>query len=293
MINLTKTQFKNTFYIGLISFAVFGLSLPSFAVTVEQVPNPRQANGTWVTDMADVLTPDTEVEINRIISDLEKKTSSEMAVVTVTETTSSTPKQFATQLFNRWGIGKAGKNNGVLFLISTGGKRVEIETGSGLQVILPNQTVKSIIDQQIVPNFKQNDYNGGTLSGTKALVNKLDSSNQSSVNQNSQDLPQIIGKDPTHESFDLLNDLLLPLLTLGSPILFVGLIFFIFRSKSKKYGKKNIQGNFSHPRSHDIGSYSSPNDSSSSSSYDSGSSSSSSSDFGGGSSSGGGDGGSW
>lgn len=112
--------YKKTVCSGFLTLAAIALQLPSVAVNVEAVPNPRQTNGGWVTDMADMLTPDTETELNQMISILEAKNGSEIAVVAVPETApSATPKEFATKLFNRWGIGKKGKDNGVLFLIST------------------------------------------------------------------------------------------------------------------------------------------------------------------------------
>ncbi|NQE38231.1 hypothetical protein E5S67_06016 [Microcoleus sp. IPMA8] len=109
-----------------------------------------------------------------MISDLEAKNGSEIAVVTVLDTKpSATPKAFATALFNFWGIGKRGKNNGALLLISSGERRVQIETGSGIQSILPDAKVVGIIKTEITPRFKQQDFDGGTLAGTQALVNVL------------------------------------------------------------------------------------------------------------------------
>jgi len=174
---------SNTIWAGLVSLAVMSVTSSSLAVTVEQVPNPREVNGGWVTDMAEMLSPATETQLNQIISQLEAKNGSEIAVVTVPNTTNSTPKEFATKLFNRWGIGKVDKNNGVLLLISQGDlpegqqrsyRRTEIETGSGLQGILPNAKVSDIINTQITPKFKQGDFNGGTIAGTKAVVIALE-----------------------------------------------------------------------------------------------------------------------
>lgn len=170
---------KKTFCAGLASLVIIGIPSVSLGVTVEQVPNPRQTNGGWVTDMADILSPNAEAELNQTIANLEAKNGSEIAVVTVPETApSATTKQFATTLFNRWGIGKADKNNGVLVLISQSDRRVEIETGYGLQAILPNAKVSDIIQQEMTPKFKQGDYNGGTIAGTKSLVLALETSNQ-------------------------------------------------------------------------------------------------------------------
>jgi uncharacterized protein len=172
---------KQTCCVGFLSLAVISFPSPSLAVSVEQVPNPRQANNGWVTDMADVLNPSSEAELNRLISELEAKNGSEIAVVTVPETApAETPKQFTTALFNHWKIGKAGRDNGVLFLISKGDRRVEIETGYGIEKILPDARVGNIIEQEITPRLKQGDYDGGTLAGTKVLVTALEGEASSS-----------------------------------------------------------------------------------------------------------------
>ncbi|MEQ8382694.1 MAG: TPM domain-containing protein [Coleofasciculus sp. A1-SPW-01] len=158
--------------IWAVPFCLTVLSpLSAHALTVEEVPNPQQRNGTWVTDMADILSQDTERQLNQMISELEIENGTEIAVVTVPETSpAASPKAFTTELFNHWGIGKADEDNGVLFLISIGDRRVEIETGYGIEPILPDAQVGQIIETKITPPFKQGDFDTGTLAGTKALV---------------------------------------------------------------------------------------------------------------------------
>jgi uncharacterized protein len=169
----------STFTVAFVWFPLVGL-----AVDVKDVPNPRQINNTWVTDMAGILDEPTEAQLNAVISQLERSNGTEVAVVTVPETApSASPKEFTTALFNYWGIGKKGKDNGVLFLISKGDRRVEIETGYGVEAILPDAKVGNIISTQITPRFKQGDFKGGTLAGTKALVVALEAPQTSSVNQ--------------------------------------------------------------------------------------------------------------
>lgn len=154
------------FTLAIVLFPCVGL-----AVEVKDVPNPRQINGTWVTDMAQMLDEPTEAQLNSMISQLERKNGTEIALVTVPETApAASPKEFTTKLFNYWGIGKKGKDNGVLLLISKSDRKVEIETGYGMEAILPDAKVGNIINTQITPRFKQGDFNGGTLAGTKALV---------------------------------------------------------------------------------------------------------------------------
>lgn len=156
-----------------ISMIIFPGS--SHAITVGDVPNPRQVNNGWVTDMADILSDSTESQLNQMISELEAKNGTEITVVTVPETSPfPTPKEFTTELFNEWGIGKEGQDNGVLFLTSVGDRRVEIETGYGVEGILPDVKVGNIIETEITPRFKQRDFDGGILAGTKALIIELE-----------------------------------------------------------------------------------------------------------------------
>ncbi len=145
-------------WIGCGAYILTIVSVPSIAiaVSIEDVPNPKQVQGGWVTDMANVLSPETEAKINTTLSKLAATNGSEIAVVTVPETSpSATPKDFATDLFNYWGIGKKGEDDGVLVLISKGDRRVEIETGYGVEDVLPDALVGNIINQKITPQFKQ------------------------------------------------------------------------------------------------------------------------------------------
>ncbi|WP_081942823.1 YgcG family protein [Myxosarcina sp. GI1] len=167
---------KHIFSLGFISSSILFSSLTGQAITVDEVPSPRQTSGGWVTDMADILSSETENKLDQLISQQERTDGTEIAVVTVPETApAASPEDFATELFNYWGIGKAESNNGVLLLISYGENRVEIETGYGIEAILPDERVSNIIDTKIIPQYKQNDFDRGTLDGTQALVKALDS----------------------------------------------------------------------------------------------------------------------
>ena len=158
------------------------------ALTVQEVPNPRQVSGGWVTDKAEILQPETETQLNQMIARLEAKNGAEIAVVTVPETApAASPKEFTTNLFNYWKIGKKGQDNGVLFLISVKDRRVEIETGYGVEGILPDGKVGNIIETQITPRFRQKDFDGGTLAGTRAIIVSLEPSLSKEL---TQDIPQ-------------------------------------------------------------------------------------------------------
>lgn len=184
-------KYKFTYWITSFSLLI-GTALPSLAITVEEVPNPKQDGSGWVTDMADILSNNTETQLNKLISQLERENGAEIAVVTVPETTpSATPKEFTTELFNYWGIGKADEDNGVLFLVSTEDRRVEIETGYGIAKVLPDTKVGQIIDTEITPQFKQENYDDGTLAGTQALIDTLKTQKNSTSEQTTSEQSKI------------------------------------------------------------------------------------------------------
>ena len=70
---LNLLKYKRVFWLSLFSSAILVSPVSSLAVTVQKVPNPRQQNGGWVSDMAGILSNQTEAQINQMISQLEAK----------------------------------------------------------------------------------------------------------------------------------------------------------------------------------------------------------------------------
>ncbi|WP_434684623.1 TPM domain-containing protein [Pseudanabaena minima] len=151
---------------------------PLHAIPISDIPNPRKLNGTWVSDVANILSVETESQLNRRISQLATNNSSEIAVVTVPDTIpSATVKAYATELFNTWGIGKRDIDNGVLFLISVNDRRIEIETGRGVSPYISDRQVKQIIETQITPEFKRQNYDRGIINGVEEMAGRLEKIN--------------------------------------------------------------------------------------------------------------------
>jgi uncharacterized protein len=167
---MTIKTHRRWYIIALIA-ATAAAPMAMLALPVEQIPDLRQTERNWVSDTANILRPETEKKLNVIINHLHSFNGSEMVVVSVPESKPATsPKELATKLFNRWGIGQKGKDNGILFLISVADRRVEIETGYGLEAILPDAKLGQLIEQRIKPKFKAGDFDAGTLSGSEAIV---------------------------------------------------------------------------------------------------------------------------
>lgn len=142
-----------------------------FAVqSVSEVPDPRPAR--LVVDQAGVLDDATEARLDAALLDARTRLGPEIAVVTVDDVP-GTPKEFATALFNHWKLGTAAKNDGVLVLLVMGKRRLEVETGTGLEAALPSWLLAEMQAADMVPRFKQGDFGGGLEQGTLAIIRRL------------------------------------------------------------------------------------------------------------------------
>ena len=136
---------------------------------LDAVPNPRVHGGEWVADPAGVIARRRQ-DINTTIGQLERETGVEIAVVVLPTIGAFAPKPFATELFQKWGIGKAGRDNGLLVLHVLDQRRVEIETGYGMEGVLPDLKTHWIANDIAVPFFKEGSFADGHLEVVRALV---------------------------------------------------------------------------------------------------------------------------
>lgn len=140
------------------------------AEPLRSIPNPRVHNGTWVADTSATLDATTVALLNERAAAFERDTTSEIAIVVIRSLDGVTIEEAAVKLFEMWGIGKKNRDNGLLFLWSTGDRRVRVEVGYGLEGALPDGKVGAILDQYVIPRFKANQFDQGVLDGVSALI---------------------------------------------------------------------------------------------------------------------------
>lgn len=126
-----------------------------------------------VNDFADVIPASTEQKLCSIINDLRRKTGAQIAVVTLPSLEGGQIDDFTNQLFNRWGVGQKGKDNGVMFLAAIQDRKMRIEVGYGLEEIIPDSVAGRIRRNQITPHFKSGHYARGILDGVTALSQRI------------------------------------------------------------------------------------------------------------------------
>jgi uncharacterized protein len=123
-----------------------------------------------VNDFAHVVSAGEAASIESLLTQLEQKTGSQVAVVTVPSVEGGDVDGAAVNLFKNWGIGRKGKDDGVLILASLQDRHMRIEVGYGLESILPDGKAGEIIRGYITPSFKQGKYGEGLLFGASAVA---------------------------------------------------------------------------------------------------------------------------
>jgi uncharacterized protein len=123
-----------------------------------------------VTDLAELVDPSTEALIDQQLADLERRTSSEVAVATVRSLDGASIEEYANRLFKEWGIGQAKQDNGVLVLVAPNEREMRIEVGYGLEGVLPDGLAGQIIREEFTPRFRNDDYSGGIRAGVARVV---------------------------------------------------------------------------------------------------------------------------
>ncbi|MFH1389459.1 MAG: TPM domain-containing protein [Candidatus Margulisiibacteriota bacterium] len=127
----------------------------------------------FVNDFAGVIEPAAAEKTEKLCQLLEQKTGAELAIVTVKTVMPLDPKSYAVKLFEKWGIGKKGKDNGLLLLVAVDDHRVEIEVGYGLEGTINDALAGQILDAYVMPNFKKGDFSGGIYRGAAALAERI------------------------------------------------------------------------------------------------------------------------
>lgn len=165
-------------YAFLALAALSALFMPPFLTaraaghTVSSVPNARLVDASnHVSNPDGILAPQDVALINVALRDLEEKTGIEVAVVALDGIDGSDARAFATDLFNAWGIGKKGKDNGLLIQLVTepSQRSVVFETGYGIEGALPDALCYRIQQRHMLPHMKAGDYSAGMREGVLAV----------------------------------------------------------------------------------------------------------------------------
>ncbi len=142
------------------------VSLTALAQTVPPRPNPPRL----VNDLAGLLQAGEADALELKLVSYNDSTSSQIAIVTVPTLDGSDIEGYAQTLYQNWGIGQKGRDNGILILISAQEHKVRIQPGYGLEGVIPDAVAGRIIRETLAPAFKANHYYDGLDQATTELI---------------------------------------------------------------------------------------------------------------------------
>ncbi|MCL1822178.1 MAG: TPM domain-containing protein [Prolixibacteraceae bacterium] len=153
-------------------FLLFVWLIPFMATA--QVPDPPSPPR-LVNDLANILSAGEEQTLENKLVEFDKETSTQITVVTVKSLEGYDAGDFAFRIAEKWGVGQKGKNNGVLILvkpkIGNESGQVYIAVGYGLEAVIPDAVAnRKIIQDEMIPRFKEDDYHGGINNGVDVIM---------------------------------------------------------------------------------------------------------------------------
>jgi uncharacterized protein len=127
-----------------------------------------------VVDAADIIAPEEEQALAALLAAHEAKTTNQVVVATVPSLGGQSIEEYGVALGRAWGIGQAGKDNGVILLVAPNERQVRIEVGYGLEGELTDAISRLIIEGSVLPRFRAGDTTVGIRRGVEDIVAVLE-----------------------------------------------------------------------------------------------------------------------
>ena len=156
------------------SFTLIALSVLWLITAVSALAeNPKNIHPTgYVTDLAGVIAPETKTRLEALCREVEEKTGTQMAVVTVHSLEGESVENFAVDLYKQLGVGSKGDNRGALLLVAPAEHKYRIEVGYGLEPVI-NDARAGDAGRAMVPLLRQGDYSAAIEAATWMLAKDI------------------------------------------------------------------------------------------------------------------------
>jgi len=148
---------------------ITSLFIVASAVLAVDIPEPRG----FVNDYANVIDDTIEVEILSTIREFEEKTSNEIAVITFETIEDRTIEDVSMEIAEKWEVGKADKDNGILLFFAVKERRVRLEVGYGLEGVINDAKAGRILDDYVVEARNAGDYTTAAKQGVDGIIQAI------------------------------------------------------------------------------------------------------------------------
>jgi uncharacterized protein len=126
-----------------------------------------------VVDAANLLSPEQEAQLTQLSTDIQKASSRQFVVATVPDLQGYPIEDYGYRLGREWKIGQAEANNGILLIVAPNERKVRIEVGNGLEPVMTDAMSSMIINDVILPRFRDKDMPGGIMAGAAAIGEQM------------------------------------------------------------------------------------------------------------------------
>lgn len=151
--------------------AGLGMGRSAGAIAVEAVPSPRPDG--WSVDLTGSIQPAVLRELDALAERVHAETGGELVVVVVDSVDGAEPRAFATAIFNTWGIGSRGRDDGVLVFLARAERAAEIVLGDGLDGPGGLAASDRAMQVEMVPRFRAGAMGEGLRAGARALAEEI------------------------------------------------------------------------------------------------------------------------
>ncbi len=169
MFEFQFSQIKTIRFLAFILILI-ALCLPQFSQAQQAVP----VLSARVIDQTGTLSSSQVASLDQVLSTFEKRKGSQLAVLIVPTTAPESIEQFGIRVADQWKLGRKKVDDGTVLIIAKADRTLRIEVGYGLEGALTDATSKRIIDDIIVPRFKQKDFYGGVSAGVQSIIAVID-----------------------------------------------------------------------------------------------------------------------
>jgi uncharacterized protein len=145
------------------------ISFCAFSQGIKKVVPSRPSPPRLVNDFANVLTPEQEHALEQKLVAYDDSTSTQIAVVTMRTTSDYPIEDVGLEILRQWGVGNKEKDNGIVILAAIEDRDITIRTGYGMEGAVPDITAKNIIENDIVPQFREENYYRGFDLATSSI----------------------------------------------------------------------------------------------------------------------------
>lgn len=162
-----------TFFRTVAVFLVMFMGVTFWSASLEaQIPDPPNPPR-LVNDYAKVLSDQQRMDLEKDLVFYNDSTSTQIVIVTVRQLGNYDISEFSYELGDKWGVGQAGKDNGIVITLSEEDRKVFIATGWGIEGNITDVEARRIIDQYMIPYFRKGDYYMGFKDGVRVVVELL------------------------------------------------------------------------------------------------------------------------